>query len=726
MHRISIQKTRALFILFFLALVIPAGILSYKAHEQLRWQGMYQYQLEAQSLVEQIDDALHNAIEREGARSDIDYTFFVLAGTPEARQVQRSELAKFPVESDLPGVIGYFQVNEEGEFSSPILPSDYVQSAVYPQLYGISPEENYQRNQLQDFVASVLAENRLTLQTKKAQSTAKTDKDRAQESKQEADEQSRSRVVVTRSRTKKSDAVFSSSISSLSTLSSPSSSPKPSTSSDGFNYATKKKIEFADLAEEEQARKRKTKSQNVPSQKLQAQNSAGFLENLRGKIQSSLKESKKLNRSNKLKKARNTRLEKNYSPQQTLAESASSPQRLASEKVQITLFESKIEPFKFSLLESGHFVMYRQVWQNGHRLFQGAVVSAKDFIEQAITDKFSTSLLADITDLQVSYAGELIQYSNGKLHRYPSKLSSSIDQSRHSLLKGETLFSMNLSEPFNQFDFVFKVNQMPLGAGAAFINTLAFSLLTILVVGTYFIYRITLKQSNLAQQQQDFVSSVSHELKTPLTSIRMYGEILKQGWLAEEKREEYYDYIYNESERLSRLIANVLQISKVNHNALDLNIEDTEISEVVNLIKSKLDSQIEQSEFSLNIHVDERLSGQTIAIDTDAFVQIIINLVDNALKYAKCAENKQIDVSFKSSNKNKIEVSVRDYGAGIPKSQINKIFELFYRTGDELTRTTTGTGIGLALVKELSMAMGAKIEAINQNPGVKFSLLFCR
>ncbi|MCF6193341.1 MAG: HAMP domain-containing histidine kinase, partial [Kangiellaceae bacterium] len=365
-----------------------------------------------------------------------------------------------------------------------------------------------------------------------------------------------------------------------------------------------------------------------------------------------------------------------------------------------------------------------QVWQNGHRLFQGAVISAKDFIEKAITDKFGTSLLADITDLQISYAGELIQNSSGKISSYRSRSNSSLDQLQRSSLNGETLLSMSLSEPFSQFNFVFKVNKMPLGAGAAFINTLAFSLLTILVMGTYFIYRVTIKQSNLAQQQQDFVSSVSHELKTPLTSIRMYGEILKQGWLAENKREEYYDYIYNESERLSRLIANVLQISKVNHNALDLNIEEIEISEVVNLIKSKLDSQIEQSEFSLNIQVDDQLCDQTMSIDIDAFVQIIINLVDNALKYAKSAENKQIDVIFKSTNKNVVEVLVRDYGAGISKSQIRKIFDLFYRSGDELTRTTTGTGIGLALVKELSMAMGAKIEAVNQNPGVKFSILF--
>jgi len=710
MFRLSIQKTRIIFTLFFLALAIPAAILSYKAHEQLRWQGMHQYQLEAQSLVEQIDNELQDAIEREGARSDVDYTFFVLAGTPEARLVQRSELARFPVDSDLPGVIGYFQVNDEGEFSSPILPSDHVQSAVHPQLYGISPEENYQRNQLQDLVASILAKNQLTVHKKEGHEAVKTDK--------ESDVTSSSGVIAG-FRTKDLKDGFSSGSSNL--------LEKYPSITEELIDTRQKKLEFSELAEREQVRKIKSLSQKTVDAKATSPNkqrastaNSNYLDQDQARLLGKLRdltqqESKKVNRLSKQKRERNTRLEKNYSPQQSLVKAPNSSQRIASEKVQISLFESSIEPFKFSRLESGHFVMYRQVWQNGRRLFQGAVVSAQDFIEQAMTDNFKSSLLADITDLRISYLGEGIKTSKGKQHDTRSKLNQS--------LQGETLLSMNLSEPLNQFNLIFKVNSMPLGAGASFIKTLAFSLLTILVLGTYLLYRITLKQSSLVQQQQDFVSSVSHELKTPLTSIRMYGEILKQGWVEKEKREEYYDYIYNESERLSRLIANVLQISKVNHNALDLNIEAIEISEIVNLIRSKLDSQMKQSEFSLDIHVDDQLSKQTIAIDSDAFIQIIINLVDNALKYAKGAENKRIDLNFKSVN-NKVEVSVRDYGPGIAKSQIKKIFDLFYRSGDELTRTTTGTGIGLALVKELSTAMHAEIEAINQTPGAKFSIVF--
>ncbi len=694
MLRLSIQKTRGLFILFFFALAVPSGILSYKAHQQLNWQAMRQYQLEAQGLVEQIDSELQKAIEKEGARSDVDYTFFILAGTPEARLVQRSALAKFPVESDLPGVIGYFQVDDKGAFSSPILPSDYVQSAVHPQLYGISVAENKLRQTLQNNVADILSQNRLVV--------AKVSDTKQDNFPLESDEEKTDHLSAYLTDSSISNNASSEVVITASRLS------KMKSGSDSSNNrrklaetAIQNKLGFSQLALIERKRKKLMTKSTIEKREgkflLEKKDEMGQISHLS-------------------KQKRNSRTEKNYSPQRPLGDEEK-PNTLASVgPIQISLFESKIEPFKFSLLESGHFVMYRQVWQNGHRLFQGAVVAANDFIAGAIISKFGTSSLTDISDLRIVYAGETMQIFHVKSNAYSSETKS--------LAQPEILPSMNLSEPFSQFDLIFEMNSIPEGAGTSFINMLALSLLVVLVLGTYLLYRVTLKQSYLAQQQQDFVSSVSHELKTPLTSIRMYGEILKQGWVSDEKREEYYDYIYNESERLSRLIANILQISKVNHNALDLNLEDIEISEVTSLLKSKLDSQIEQSGFTLNISVDQQLDDRTLLIDKDAFVQIVINLVDNAIKYSKNTDKKQIDIKFGLMRNNKIQISVRDYGPGIAKTQINKVFELFYRSGDELTRTSTGTGIGLALVKELSVAMGAEVEAVNQSQGVVFSILF--
>ena len=115
---------------------------------------------------------------------------------------------------------------------------------------------------------------------------------------------------------------------------------------------------------------------------------------------------------------------------------------------------------------------------------------------------------------------------------------------------------------------------LQVGVNLALVVALVVALLLTLVLcgGFYLLYRLGLGQIQLARQQQDFVSAVSHELKTPLTSIRMYGEILREGWASEEKKKRYYDYIHDESERLSRLISNVLQLARMTHNDLQVDL----------------------------------------------------------------------------------------------------------------------------------------------------------
>jgi len=135
--RISKTHLRLLFLTFFLTLAIPSSILSYNAYEKLRWETFHQHQQAAQSLASEISNRLNQAIMKEEKRSDTDYTFLVLEGDPKTNFLQRSALSRYPVESDLPGIVGYFQVNENGLFSSPLLPEDSKQS----KLYGITAEE---------------------------------------------------------------------------------------------------------------------------------------------------------------------------------------------------------------------------------------------------------------------------------------------------------------------------------------------------------------------------------------------------------------------------------------------------------------------------------------------------------------------------------------------------------------------------------------------------------
>jgi signal transduction histidine kinase len=251
-------------------------------------------------------------------------------------------------------------------------------------------------------------------------------------------------------------------------------------------------------------------------------------------------------------------------------------------------------------------------------------------------------------------------------------------------------------------------------------------LLSVLTIGFYGIYRLGQGQINLITQQQDFVSAVSHELKTPLTSIRMYGEILREGWANEDKKLEYYNYIHDESERLTRLINNVLQLARMTRNDLQVQFKSISAGELVDTINSKISSQVSRAGFKLNLNCATDCSTRVLQVDPDYFVQIIINLVDNAIKFSAKAENKRIDIECHEEQGSMVVFKVRDYGPGIAKDQMKKIFKLFYRSESELTRETVGTGIGLALVNQLTTAMNGKVDVVSMAPGVEFRVSFKR
>jgi signal transduction histidine kinase len=234
--------------------------------------------------------------------------------------------------------------------------------------------------------------------------------------------------------------------------------------------------------------------------------------------------------------------------------------------------------------------------------------------------------------------------------------------------------------------------------------------------------RLGQRQLALARQQQDFVSAVSHELKTPLTSIRMYGEMLREGWADEAKRKSYYDFIFYEAERLTRLINNVLQLARMSRNEQAGTLTDMTVGEALAELKPRLESQLEPSEFGLLITGTDEVESARIKIDIDWFIQIFINLVDNAVKFSANGAQKRVDIRCQLMQDGKIQFSVRDYGPGIDPDQMKKIFKLFYRSENELTRETVGTGIGLALVHQLASAMQTEVDVVNCEPGAEFRL----
>lgn len=223
-------------------------------------------------------------------------------------------------------------------------------------------------------------------------------------------------------------------------------------------------------------------------------------------------------------------------------------------------------------------------------------------------------------------------------------------------------------------------------------------------------------QLKLTRKKDDFISAVSHELRTPLTTIRMYTEMLDKGWVkTDSKRREYYSTMLSESERLSRLIENVLDFSRIQRGRKKYYFKIGDVNDCVNDVVDMMTPCAQQAGFVIHKNFDDSELAMQIAFDSDAVMQIVINLLDNAIKYAATSQDKTITVTTKSYGKY-ILIEVADHGPGVPHRQRKKIFDEFYRIGDESRRETTGTGLGLALVKKFAQAHNGFVEIIGAKP----------
>ncbi len=220
-------------------------------------------------------------------------------------------------------------------------------------------------------------------------------------------------------------------------------------------------------------------------------------------------------------------------------------------------------------------------------------------------------------------------------------------------------------------------------------------------------------QVRLARKKDDFISAVSHELRTPLTSIRMYAEMLENKWVkSQDKAAEYYRNMRQESERLSRLVENVLDFSRIQRGRKKYAFNVGDINECVARVVAMMAPYAAEKGFSIKTEPGEIAPS---AFDNDAVTQIVVNLLDNAIKYARNADDRAIMVRTRSDGPF-VLIEVEDRGPGVPVRQRKKIFDAFYRAEAEATRETTGTGLGLALVKKFAEAHNGFVEIINVRP----------
>jgi signal transduction histidine kinase len=233
----------------------------------------------------------------------------------------------------------------------------------------------------------------------------------------------------------------------------------------------------------------------------------------------------------------------------------------------------------------------------------------------------------------------------------------------------------------------------------------------VLACGIALTYRNVSKEMALARLKSDFVSNVSHELRTPLSLIRLYAETLEMGRLTNpEKYQEYYCIIRKESERLTALINNILDFSRIEAGRKEYDFRETDLGELVHNTLDSYRYQIEQHGFTYEEKIDE---VPPFRVDREAMARSLVNLVNNALKYSQ--DRKFIGVSLYRDN-GSVKLEVVDHGIGIPHQEQSKIFEKFYRVGDPLVHNTKGSGLGLSLVRHIAQAHGGDV-LVDSSPG---------
>ena len=234
----------------------------------------------------------------------------------------------------------------------------------------------------------------------------------------------------------------------------------------------------------------------------------------------------------------------------------------------------------------------------------------------------------------------------------------------------------------------------------------------ILACGLFFTLFIVNNELRLMRMKSNFITTVSHEFKSPLTAIRQIAEMLDSGRVPDRERQKlYYSSMLQESERLSHLIENILDFSKMEASLKNFNFEKDNLVVVVEEIVMSCQNHLMDKGFQINLILPDSIPDSLF--DMDAIKQVLQNLIDNACKYS--GDSKIIEVKL-TRIESEIIIAVKDYGIGINKDEQDKIFSRFYRAGDELTQKVKGSGIGLTIVKQIVEAHQGTVK-LKSEPG---------
>lgn len=246
-----------------------------------------------------------------------------------------------------------------------------------------------------------------------------------------------------------------------------------------------------------------------------------------------------------------------------------------------------------------------------------------------------------------------------------------------------------------------------------------FALITV-ILGSFFMFRFITQERKLLAMKANFLSSVSHELKTPLTSIKMFAEMMARGRLQKaEKVQEYSTLIGKEASRLENLIGAILNYTRMEHGTGAFKWERLDFSICAKKVFSAVEDIGVEKGLTFYTHIEPNMF---VMGDYTALYSLVQNLIDNAIKYTDAPGDITVDVK---SEDDWVVFSVTDTGIGIPSSEQKNIFNDFYRVGDEMTRSTKGSGLGLATVKRVAETHKATISLVSKpGKGSTFTVKF--
>jgi len=345
----------------------------------------------------------------------------------------------------------------------------------------------------------------------------------------------------------------------------------------------------------------------------------------------------------------------------------------------------------------------------------------------------SYSHLVDIRSDQFFYAGfcwdfdyvknqklpeiaNTLELTSGiQVHLIDASIENGISDNTNIIPKGA------LSITFRQFPFPWRliITQTALEnlKSTAVRENIMYGVLLVVVVvlmclGALLIVRDVSRKSETTRHKLEFVHNISHELKTPLTLIRLYGETLKDKKdLPEKNRKEAYEIITRESERLSYMINNVLDFSRIEMGKKEFNLKLGNLAEVIRETMELYRYHLEKKGFTIHKEINDDIPSMDF--DREAMASVLINLLSNSMKFS--TDKKEVSVRLSRDGDNAV-IQVEDKGIGISQKEADKIFQRFYRSENEIVSASMGSGLGLTIVKHIAEAHGGQV-GVDSVPG---------